>query len=192
MERFKKFWSLFITFFKISAFTFGGGYAMIPLIQNEISERKKWLNSEEIFSIVIISESTPGPLSINAATYIGYRVAGFWGAFFATLGLIIPPFTIITIISYFFHDFMQFTFIQNMFKGIQAAVSILILDAALKLSKKIEKGWFAFVLIGITFILQILIDAFAWNFSSIYFILAGIFLGLFYYSLLNNVKGRKK
>ncbi len=90
---------LFLTFMKIGAFTFGGGYAMIPLIQKEVCENKKWLNEKEISDIVAISESTPGPIAINAATFVGYQTAGFSGACMATLGVVLPSFLIISLIS---------------------------------------------------------------------------------------------
>ncbi|NLI95035.1 MAG: chromate transporter [Erysipelotrichaceae bacterium] len=191
MNKLKKYWTLFTTFLKISMFTFGGGYAMIPLIQTEVVEKKGWLRSDEIFSIIVISESTPGPISVNCATYVGTKVAGFWGAFFATLGLITPPFVIISIIAYFYNDFMAFAPIQAMFKGIQAGVVILIFHAAVKLSLKMDKGYFALILFAVTVILQILINIYAIQFSSVYFILTGLLLGLLYYGLLANLRGGK-
>ena len=94
-NKFKQLLVLFLTFLKVGALTFGGGYAMIPIIQREVVEKRKWASEADILDILAISESTPGPISVNAATYIGFRVAGFWGSFFATLGLILPSFAII-------------------------------------------------------------------------------------------------
>ncbi len=91
---------LFSTFFKIGAFTFGGGYAMIPLIQREIAEKRKWITEDDILDIIAIAESTPGPIAVNSATFVGYKVAGFWGAFVSTLGVVLPSFVIITVIAY--------------------------------------------------------------------------------------------
>ena len=90
---------LFITFFKIGFFTFGGGYAMIPLIERETAEKKKWVTDNDILDIIAVAESTPGPIAINSATFVGYKTAGFWGSFFSTLGVVLPSFTIIYIIS---------------------------------------------------------------------------------------------
>ena len=99
-EYFKKLFTVFITFFKIGAFTFGGGYAMIPLIQRETVENHKWISDDDILDIIAIAESTPGPIAINSATFVGYKVAGFWGSFAATLGVVLPSFIIILVISY--------------------------------------------------------------------------------------------
>ena len=106
-SRGKTLWELFITFFKIGAFTFGGGYAMIPLIQRETVENKKWITDDDILEVVAIAESTPGPIAINSSTFVGYRVAGFWGAFFGTLGMVVPSFTIILIVSYVLRAFQD-------------------------------------------------------------------------------------
>ncbi|MFA5283236.1 MAG: chromate transporter [Bacilli bacterium] len=124
---FKKYLILFLTFFKIGLFTFGGGYAMIPLIQQEVTDKKKWMRAEEVADIIAISEATPGPLSINAATYVGYRVAGVLGTIFATIGLVIPSFVIIFIISLFLDQFMQIEIINHAFMGIKAAVALLVI-----------------------------------------------------------------
>ncbi|MBQ1988903.1 MAG: chromate transporter, partial [Clostridia bacterium] len=99
-DKLKKALQLFLTFFKIGAFTFGGGYAMIPLIQKEVVEEKKWITDDDILEIIAIAESTPGPIAINSATFVGYRVCGFWGSFFSTLGVVLPSFVIILIISF--------------------------------------------------------------------------------------------
>ena len=112
----KSIFQLFITFFKTGLLTFGGGYAMIPILQREVSEKKKWISEMEMLDILAVSESTPGPIAVNTATYVGYEVAGFWGSFFATLGLIIPSFIIIFIISFFYKDFMNWTVVQAAFK----------------------------------------------------------------------------
>lgn len=145
---------LFITFLKVGAFTFGGGYAMIPIIQKEVVEKRKWATSGEILDILAISESTPGPISVNAATYVGFKVAGFWGSFFATLGLIIPSFIIIYIISLFYKTFMSWSIVEAAFKGISVGVIILLFMAVLKLRKAVPNSLlsitiFAIVLAGV-------------------------------------------
>ena len=99
---------LFLTFMKIGAITFGGGYAMIAIIENEIVERKKWLEKDELLDIIAVAESTPGPIAINSATFIGYRKTGFFGAMFATLGVVIPSFVIITLVALFLRQFYDY------------------------------------------------------------------------------------
>ena len=106
---------LFLTFIKIGAFTFGGGYAMLPLIQKEIVEKKHWITDNDILEIVAISESTPGPIAINAATFVGFRICGFWGALFATLGVVIPSYLIILIISFVLKEFQRNASYINIF-----------------------------------------------------------------------------
>lgn len=140
---------LFITFLKVGAFTFGGGYAMIPIIQKEVVEKRKWATSGEILDILAISESTPGPISVNAATYVGFKVAGFWGSFFATLGLIIPSFIIIYIISLFYKTFMSWSIVEAAFKGISVGVIILLFMAVLKLRKAVPNSLLSIVIFAI-------------------------------------------
>lgn len=140
---------LFITFLKVGAFTFGGGYAMIPIIQKEVVEKRKWATSGEILDILAISESTPGPISVNAATYVGFKVAGFWGSFFATLGLIVPSFIIIYIISLFYKTFMSWSIVQAAFKGISVGVIILLFMAVFKLRKAVPNSILSIVIFAI-------------------------------------------
>lgn len=143
---------LFLTFLKVGAFTFGGGYAMIPIIQKETVEKRKWVNNNDILDILAISESTPGPISVNAATYIGFKVAGFWGSFFATLGLTIPSFAIIYIISFFYKTFMSWSIVQAAFKGLSVGVIILLFSAVLKLRKSVPHNWLSVVLFSLTLV----------------------------------------
>lgn len=149
---------LFLTFLKVGAFTFGGGYAMIPIIQKEVVEKRKWANDNDILDILAISESTPGPISVNAATYIGFKVAGFWGSFFATLGLILPSFIIIYIISLFYETFMQLTIVQAAFKGLKVGVIILLVNAVIKLNKAIKRNAFSITIFVITLITMLSIS----------------------------------
>ena len=124
---------LFFTMLKIGLFTFGGGYAMIALLENEFVSEKKWIDNEEFMDMVAIAESTPGPIAINAATWIGYRVAGFFGSLVATLGMCIPSITVVFVISLFFEAFLSLRVVAAAFRGIQAAVIFLILGAGLKI-----------------------------------------------------------
>lgn len=151
-EKIKKALSLFITFFKIGAFTFGGGYAMIPLIQRETVEQKKWISDDDILEIVAIAESTPGPIAINAATFVGYRVCGFAGAFFATLGTVLPSFVIVLLISYVLREFREIKAVQYAFNGIRAGVLALIFKALFNMYKKCKKGIVAYIVMALSFI----------------------------------------
>ncbi|MDE6709234.1 MAG: chromate transporter, partial [Oscillospiraceae bacterium] len=126
---------LFLTFAKIGAFTFGGGYAMISLIDKECVENKKWITSDELMEITVIAESTPGPIAINLATYAGYKMAGGMGAAVATLGIILPSFLIIWLISTFMENLLSIEAVAKAFKGIRIAVAVLIIKAALKIIK---------------------------------------------------------
>ena len=144
---------LFLTFMKIGAFTFGGGYAMIPLIQKEICENKKWLNEKEISDIVAISESTPGPIAINAATFVGYHTAGFPGACMATLGVVLPSFLIISLISLVLTQFQSIKAVRYAFMGIRAAVLALILKALWMMFKSTKKKAISYIIMGISLVL---------------------------------------
>lgn len=144
--------SLFITFFKIGAFTFGGGYAMIPLIQKEVAENKKWITDEDILEIVAIAESTPGPIAINAATFVGFRVAGFFGAFFATLGVVLPSFLIISVISLILKEFENLKAVKYAFFGIRAGVLALLFKALFSMYKKCPKGVISYIIMALSFL----------------------------------------
>lgn len=180
----KKLFSLFLTFFKIGLFTFGGGYAMLSLIQSETVTRKQWLGGDELLDIIAISESTPGPISINCATYIGYKRAGFLGSFFATLGVVLPSFLIIFAISFFIEDFLKIELVSRAFKGIQAAVAVLIIRAGFKMIKNIKKDVLSFVLLAIALALTVTLNFVAFNLSSIYLIIFGGVVGLIYYTFV--------
>lgn len=144
--------ALFISFLKIGAFTFGGGYAMIPLIQREIAEKKAWITDNDILEIVAIAESTPGPIAINAATFVGYRVFGFWGALAATLGVVIPSFVVIIAISFILREFQHLKAVQYAFNGIRAGVLALILKALWTMYSQCHKNKLSYVVILFAFI----------------------------------------
>ncbi|MFA5039867.1 MAG: chromate transporter [Candidatus Omnitrophota bacterium] len=126
---------LFLEFFKIGLFTFGGGYAMIPLIQKEVVDNRHWLTIEQFADVVVISEMTPGPFAVNSATFIGYRVGGFWGAVFGTLGVVLPSFLIILAIVTTFLSFRENPVVRSAFRGLRPAVLALILVAAYSIGK---------------------------------------------------------
>lgn len=158
---------LFLTFAKIGFFTFGGGYAMISMIENICVERKQWITHDEMMNVTVIAESTPGPIAINCATFVGYKKAGFIGAIIATLGIIVPSFAVIYIISIFLDNFLEITIIANAFKGIKIAVGILILDAGINMIKKMHTKMQPRVIMICSLIAMLAINIFAWNFSSI-------------------------
>ena len=154
----KKLIQLFIVFFKIGAFTFGGGYAMIPLISKEVVENKKWITDDDILEIVAIAESTPGPIAINSATFVGYKVCGFWGSFFATLGTVLPSFCIIFVISFLLEEFKDIKAVGFAFQGIRAGVLALLLKAIVTMYKKCPKNLISYIIMAASFILTALLD----------------------------------
>lgn len=135
--------TLFFTFFKIGLFTFGGGYAMIALLEEEFIQRRRWLDKDEFLDMTAIAESTPGPVAINSATYLGYKLAKIPGAATATVAVCLPSFLIIYAISLFFEQFTQLTVIANAFKGIQVCVIYLIFSAGVRMLKALDKSPFA-------------------------------------------------
>lgn len=149
---------LFLTFFKIGAFTFGGGYAMIPLIQKETVETNKWLSDDDILEIIAIAESTPGPIAINSATFVGYKVCGFWGSFFATLGVVLPSFIIILIISYILREFQNIKAVKYAFNGIRAGVLALLIKAIISMYKKVQKNLVSYIVMAFSFIIVAFFD----------------------------------
>lgn len=170
--------SLFLTLMKIGLFTFGGGYAMIALLENEFVSKRKWLDKEEFLDMVAIAESTPGPIAINAATYIGYKNAGFLGAILATVGVCIPSFLIIYLISLFFDAFLSLTYVAYAFRGIQVGVIYLILSAGLKLLKGMKKRVFSVTLLTVTVVCMVLFSLLSVSFSAVFYILIGGMAGL--------------
>ena len=189
-RRLKLLWLLFITMLKIGLFTFGGGYAMIHLLENEFVSKKKWIEEEEFMDLVVIAESTPGPIAINCSTYIGYKKEKFLGAILATLGICIPSFSIIFLISLFFNQFLSIGWVASAFKGIQVCVVFLILSAGVKMLKKMKKTSFNFIVFLATFFCMVAFSAFAVNFSSIFYILISGFVGLLIY-LIGYFKAKK-
>ena len=166
---------LFLTFARIGLFTFGGGYAMISLIDRSCVEKKRWISHDEMMDITVIAESTPGPIAINCATYVGYKQKGLVGAVAATVGIILPSFCIIFIISSFLDGFLEIAWIAHAFMGIKIAVGILILDAAVKMISKMPKKPLPLAIMGGAFCAMMLVNIFAVRVSSITLMLiAGI------------------
>ena len=156
-----------LTFMRIGFFTFGGGYAMIPLIEETCVNKKGWITADEMVMIAAVAESTPGPISINCATYVGYRQAGFSGALWATFGMVLPSFLVIYLISMFLENFLEITVVANAFRGIQIAVGLLILDAGISVSRKLGRGALNLLLTAGAFGTMLLADIFSWGVSAL-------------------------
>lgn len=191
-NRVRNIFALFFDFLKIGLFTFGGGYAMISLIEREFVAKKQWIAPAEFLDMIAVAESTPGPLAINSATYVGYKIGGFFGSLAATVAVCIPSFVIIYVISLFFDEFLKIEAVANAFKGIRVAVFFLVAGAGVKMFRQMDKDVFSLVLFGVSFVMLLLIDVLSWNFSSVYFILIGGAAGLFVYAVTRAAKGRKQ
>lgn len=192
MKKLKEYLGLMLTMMKIGLFTFGGGYAMIALLENEFVSKKKWMDKDEFLDMAAIAESTPGPIAINAATYIGYKQFGIAGSILATLGICLPSFLIIYLISLFFDAFLSFTYVQYAFRGIQACVIYLILNAGIKMFRQMEKSRFNLIVIFATMVCMLLASAFALNFSTVIYILISGAAGLAVYFVGKIRKGTEK
>ena len=175
--------ALFTAFLKIGAFTFGGGYAMIPLIQKEAVEKRSWISADELLEIVAVAESTPGPIAINAATFVGYKTAGFPGAFLATLGVVLPSFLIIAAISFVLEEFSSVKAVKYAFIGIRAGVLALILKALVSMFQSSRKDLFSCILMAVVFVLTAFLKI-----NVLYVLLGSAAAGLIY----SLIAGRKK
>ena len=171
--------SLFLIFLKIGAFTFGGGYAMIPVIKENIIEKKKWVDEDEMIDMVAIAESTPGPIAINIATYVGFKVGKFFGAILSTIAVSLPSLLIIFSISLFFDQFLANQYVAYAFVGVKAAVALLITIAGVEMFLKMEKKPIPVIVFVSVAITMLLLEVFSVNFSSIWIILMGGVIGLF-------------
>jgi len=187
----KKYLNLFFAMLKIGLFTFGGGYAMIALLENEFVSQKKWIEKDEFLDMVAIAESTPGPIAINAATYIGYKMLGFFGSLTATVAICIPSFVIIYVISLFFDAFLSFTLVAYAFRGIQVCVIYLILSAGLKMLKQMKKTAFNISILSAVILCMVAASVFSVNFSTIFYILISGTVGLVLYTL-GLLRGKKE
>lgn len=178
MKKKKLLLTLFLTMMRIGAFTFGGGYAMIALLQDEFVEKKKWIDKDEFLDLVAIAESTPGPIAINSSTYIGYRMAGFGGALIATIAMCIPSFVIIYLISLFFDAFLELKIVANAFRGIRVCVVFLILSAGWKMLKGMRKEPAGMIILSVTGACMILFSLFSVKFSTLFYILIAGLAGM--------------
>lgn len=182
---------LFLNFFKIGLFAFGGGYAMISLIENQCVEKKKWITHEEMMNITVIAESTPGPIAINCATFVGYKIAGMLGAIVATFGVVVPAFTIIFVISTFLDNFLEVPVIANAFMGIKVAVGVLIFNAGFTMLKKMPAKTLPRIIVACSFVGMFFVNLFSWKISSINMMLVAAVVSLICFVIQEAKKGGK-
>lgn len=179
-------WNIFITFFKIGAFTFGGGYAMISILEEDLVTNKKWITSADMLDMLVIAESTPGVIAVNTATSVGYRLRGVLGAIVATLGVVLPSFVIICALSFAIEAFSSNKWYQAAFTGIQACVTVLVVNAFIKMSKQLNRDVFSVLLLLAAFAVAVFT-----NFDVIYLILIGGVLGVLY-TVIKDAAVKKK
>ena len=180
---------LFLTFARIGLFTFGGGYAMISVIEHICVEKKKWITTEELLEMTVIAESTPGPIAINCATFTGHKIAGIPGAIAATLGMVTPSFLIIYLISRWLENFLELTLVVNAFRGIKIAVGLLILDAGLNMAKKAKKTPMTRAIILAACAIMLLAHLLAWKISAISLMITAGLISLLVFVLGDRKKG---
>jgi len=174
---------LFLTFAKIGCFTFGGGYAMISLIEDACVEKKKWITHDDMMNVTVIAESTPGPIAINCATFVGYRQYGLKGAAAATIGMVLPSFLIIFFISRFLEHFLEIEWIASAFRGIRLAVGLLILNAGIIMMKKMKKMPFQILVLAASLVVMIMVNIFSVHLSSIVLLLTAAVVSLVMFSV---------
>ena len=175
--------TLFLTFFRIGLFTFGGGYAMISVIDNICVEQKHWITAEDLVNVTVIAESTPGPVAINCATFVGFKQKGLAGAVAATLGVVLPSFIIIWVISMFLERFLAIAWVASAFRGIRVAVGLLILDVGIRMAKKMPKEPLRIVIMACALLATVLISIFSWKISTITLLLAAAAVSLAVYGV---------
>ncbi len=185
---------LLLTFMKIGLFTFGGGYAMVSMIESICVEEKKWITHDDMMNVMVIAESTPGPIAINCATFVGYRQTGLAGSFIATLGMVFPSFVIIGVISMFLDNFLEIAVISNAFKGIRVAVGLLIWNAAITMMKKMNKKPLPRMIMVCSAGVMLFAGVFGWKLSSVslMIIAAAISLTVFVFKDETGLKGGTK
>jgi len=177
---------LFLTFMKIGMFTFGGGYAMISVVENACVEDKHWITHDDMMNITVIAESTPGPIAINCATFVGYKKQGLIGAAVATAGMILPSFLIIYLVARFLDSFLEISWIAHAFEGIKLAVGILIIDAGVKMLKQIPAKPVPRMVMACALAAMLLIDIFALRVSSITLLIIAAAVSLLLYVASKN------
>ena len=179
--------TLFLTCLKVGLFAFGGGYAILALMENEFLEKRKWIEESEFTNVVAIAESTPGPIAVNAATFVGYKIKGFTGSIVATVGVCLPAFSLMLLVSFFYDKFMDIPVIASAFKGIQVSVIFIIGNVGYKMLKKMKKTAFNIAFFILTFLCVITANVFIIHISSVYYILICAVSGL----ILHLIKAKK-
>ena len=179
---------LVLTFMKIGMFTFGGGYAMISVVENACVEDKHWITHDDMMNITVIAESTPGPIAINCATFVGYKKRGLIGAAAATAGMILPSFLIIYLVARFLDSFLEISWIAHAFEGIKLAVGILIIDAGVKMLKQIPARTMPRLIMACAFAAMLLIDILALRISSIALLLIAAAVSLVLFTISQNIE----
>ena len=166
-----RYFELFYSFFKIGLFTFGGGYAMIPIIQREMSDRRHWIEEKEFFDLLTLAQSAPGPIALNTAVFVGYKLYGYWGAIVSLLGVVIPSFSVILIVAIFFSQIRENAIVDAAFKGMRPVVVALMLAPILGFVRGM-RWWAVAVACGVA------IAIWHFGFSPIYLLVAGAVAGL--------------
>ncbi len=182
----KFYWKLFTSTFLLSAFTFGGGYVIVPLMKKKFVDKLNWIEEKEMLNMVAIAQSSPGPIAVNTSILVGYRMAGLPGAFLSTFGTVLPPLIILTIISFFYQSFKDSTVVHALLKGMQAGVAAVIIDVVIGMTGKVLKGKQAF---SILMMLAAFIATFVFDINVIYIILICGFIGAI--SVIYGEKKRK-
>ena len=182
--------TLFLTFAKIGLFTFGGGYAMLSMIEHVCVEQKQWITHEDLVNVTVIAESTPGPIAINCATFVGKRQKGFPGAVAATLGVVLPSFVIIFLISLFLEQFLEIAWVANAFRGIRVAVGILITDVAIRMIRKMPKDALRIILLVAACAAMLLADILSWKISTIVLMLAAALVSVTVFTVRGEPSGK--
>jgi len=170
----KVLWDLFATFFRIGAFTFGGGYAMLSLIQREVVNNKQWATDEEVLDYYAVAQCTPGVIAVNTATFVGYKQKGVLGAIAATFGVVLPSLIIITTIASILQNFMEYEIVQHIFGGIRVAVAVLIVNAVITMGKKAVKDVLCVIIAAVSFSVSLIFP----DLSPVFVVLAAAIIGL--------------
>lgn len=191
MKRSKLLWQLFTVFFKVGLFTFGGGYAMISIMEDACVDRRGWITRDEMDELVVVAESTPGPIAINCATFVGARQGGLPGAIIATLGMVLPSFLVIFAISRFLDRFLEIRAVASAFQGIKLAVSVLILDAGLRLLRRLPRKPLPLAILLVSLTVMLLVNFGALRLSSVVLMLAAAAVSLAVFAAQRRGEGKR-
>lgn len=193
-SRFIEALKLYLIFLKLGTFSIGGGTTMLTLLRDDLVAKRRYIDDEELMEMTAISESTPGPIAVNLATYLGYKKAGVVGSIFATVGTITTPFVLMFIISLFLRNLLEYEVVQYAFMGIKAGVVFLILRVGFTLIKGMRKDWLAILIFSSVMIAELVLYLFNMDFYAFFYILAGLLIGFLYYGFIQgrNLKDKEK